>query len=207
MQLIFVDRDPVVCSALRSVMPDADVRHANLDDVPDGDFDVLFAPGNSFGFMDGGFDLAIRNRYPNSEHEIQSIIKTYYYGMLGVGQAFVVPGNNIGKAIAYAPTMRVPEPIVNTDNVYWAFRAALMATRAFAEGLQVRDVDGKPKALREVRVLSSAFGTSAGHMSAVSAAHSMRLAYEHVMRTPEQVEAAHTWRGAYDDHAKIRACR
>lgn len=206
MKLIFVDRDPIVCSALRSVIPQADVRHADLANVPDEDFDVLFTPGNSFGFMDGGFDLAVRNRYPGAEPEIQSIIKQYYYGMLNVGQAFVA-FNNIGKAIAYAPTMRVPEPIVNTDNVYWAFRAALMATRAWAETSQVRHPNGKPKTLSEVRILSSAFGTSAGHMSAVSAAHSMRLAFEHMRRTPEQVEQAHTWRGAYDDHAKIRACR
>lgn len=206
MKLIFVDRDPNVCDSLRNVLPFADVRHADLASIPDEDFDVLFTPGNSFGFMDGGFDLAVRNRYPASEAEIQRIIKQYYYGMLAVGQGFVA-FTNIGKFIAYAPTMRVPEPIVNTDNVYWAFRAAMMATRATAQSLQIRHPDGKAKALDEVRILSSAFGTSAGQVSAVSAAHSMRLAYRHVMRTPEQIEEAHTWRGAYDDHAKIRSCR
>jgi hypothetical protein len=206
MKLILVDRDPIVCAALRSVIPEADVRNTDLANVPDEDFDVLFTPGNSFGFMDGGFDLAVRNRYPGAEPEIQAIIKQFYYGMLAVGQAFVA-FNNIGKAIAYAPTMRVPEPIVNTDNVYWAFRAALMATRAWAETSQVRHPNGKPKPLSEVRILSSAFGTSAGHMSAWHAAHSMRLAFEHMQRTPEQVEQAHTWQGAYNDHVKIRACR
>lgn len=44
-------------------------------------------------------------------------------------------------------------------------------------------------------------------MSALHSPHSMRIAFEHMQRTPEQIEQTHAWRGAYDDHAKIRACR
>ncbi|BDD79786.1 hypothetical protein [Burkholderia phage FLC9] len=205
MKLIFVDHNPGVCVALQSVIPEAEVRCCKLSSVPNKHFDVIFTPGNSFGFMDGGFDLAVRDRFPEVEGKIQQTIKQFYYGALAIGQAFATYTDT--KTVVYAPTMRVPEPIVGTDNVYWAFRAALMATRATIETKQIRNEWGAACTLDDVRVLSSAFGTSAGQVSVVSAAHAMRLAYEHVMRTPEQIEQAHTWRGAYDDHAKIRSLR
>jgi O-acetyl-ADP-ribose deacetylase (regulator of RNase III) len=203
MKFVFVDRDAMACSALKAVMPFADVRNCSLSDVPNKHFDVVFTPGNSYGFMDGGFDLAVRDRFPGVEQEIHGIIKQYYYGMLAVGQAFAVHAGN-QKFVTYAPTMRVPMPIIGTDNVYWAFRAALMATRALVETSQVRNEWGAVAKLDEVRVLSSAFGTSAGQMTHVNAAHHMRLAIEHTMRTPEQVQQAHTWHGGWADHNQIQ---
>jgi O-acetyl-ADP-ribose deacetylase (regulator of RNase III) len=203
MKLILVDRDPTVCAALAAVLPFAEVRNCLLSEIPPDDFDVICTPGNSQGFMDGGFDLAVREYFPWVEQEIQNQIKQFYYGKLAVGQAISVMaccGPQLYKVLAYAPSMRVPESIVGTDNVYWSFRAALLSIRAGVETRILPPVE-------QLRILSPAFGTSAGMMTATNAAHQMRLAFEHATRSPEQVEYAHSWHQAWNDHNQIRSFR
>lgn len=95
-----------------------------------GDFfslktDCIVSPANSFGYMDGGLDLAISNRLGwQTQRNLQKSIIEKHNGELLVGQAELVRTEN--KEIPFcisAPTMRVPSILTNTVNVYLASKA------------------------------------------------------------------------------------
>ena len=95
-----------------------------------GDFfslktDCIVSPANSFGYMDGGLDLAISNRLGwQTQRNLQKSIIENHNGELLVGQAELVRTEN--KEIPFcisAPTMRVPSILTNTVNVYLASKA------------------------------------------------------------------------------------
>src|SRR5687767_1441272 len=91
--------------------------------------DAIVSPANSFGYMDGGIDLAYSQYFGwELQERLKRLLAREYFGELPVGQAVVVPTEH--KSIRWlvsAPTMRVPSSISRTVNVYLAFRAALMA--------------------------------------------------------------------------------
>ncbi|WP_444907583.1 hypothetical protein ACJJIR_05455 [Microbulbifer sp. SSSA008] len=54
--------------------------------------DVMVSPANSFGIVDGGLDLPIRDRLGfQVEDRVQERIKYDFHGELPVGSAVVVP--------------------------------------------------------------------------------------------------------------------
>lgn len=101
--------------------------------------DAIITPGNSYGDMSGTFDLAVRNVLGRQiETKVQQSIRTNYYGELTVGNAFVVPVDNIQVSglwikppfqhVVYAPTMRIPKRIPRgSDAVYSSVLAALQS--------------------------------------------------------------------------------
>jgi O-acetyl-ADP-ribose deacetylase (regulator of RNase III) len=93
------------------------------------DADALVSPANSFGYMDGGLDLAIRNELGlGIEQAVQAAIRERHHGELPVGSAEVVAtGHARWPWLVVAPTMRYPEDVSSTLNAYLAFRAALLA--------------------------------------------------------------------------------
>jgi O-acetyl-ADP-ribose deacetylase (regulator of RNase III) len=153
-------------------------------DILEGSADALLSPANSFGYMDGGIDLAYR-RFLGREIEakLQQSIATEHFGELPVGSALVLETHH--EAFPYlvaAPTMRVPEHIQDSVNVYLAFRAALIAVLAHNAR------DAKP-----IRLLRApALGTGVGRMPLTRAALQMRSAYDSVLGTAQ-------WRS--DPHA------
>lgn len=165
MELLLVDPDPAVAEALATHAPEQGVRVQcrRLEDLPEP-FDCLVAAGNSFGLMDGGVDLAIRDHYPGVEAAVQRAILDQHHGELNVGDAVVVPAPDGSPLIAYAPTMRVPEDIRGTDNVYRAMRAWLVAVH--------RDLEAPPQA-----VACPGLGTGYGRMDPAEAARQMLLAW------------------------------
>jgi O-acetyl-ADP-ribose deacetylase (regulator of RNase III) len=115
---------------------------ADLDgvEVHDGDLfaidaDAMVSPANSFGIMDGGLDLAIRDQLGfEVEKRVQRAIVEQHHGELPVGAAVVVPTDHPRwPYLISAPTMRVPEPAGQTLNAYLAFRAALLAATRVPE--------------------------------------------------------------------------
>ncbi len=97
-----------------------------------GDFknlkcDAIVSPANSFGFMDGGIDLAysLHFGWDMSKH-LQEVIKDRWYGELPVGMAELVPtGNDSIPYLICAPTMRVPLDISDSVNVYMAMNGIM----------------------------------------------------------------------------------
>jgi len=150
--------------------------------------DAILSPANSFGFMDGGIDLAYSHFFGwDLQDRLQECLRREYAGELPVGSAVLIPTKhrNIPYLVS-APTMRVPADVADTVNVYLAFRAALLLA----------------KASKEVRsLLSPALGTGVGGMPLERAARQMHAAYAEVIL--EQAQWRQTARGVLQHHARL----
>lgn len=95
---------------------------------------ALVSPANSFGFMDGGIDLAYTRRFGEGLEKAvrEQIAVRTRFGELLVGQAEAVriPGAaEPTTVLIVAPTMRVPLRITDPVDVYLATRAAVLCAR------------------------------------------------------------------------------
>ncbi|XP_046553882.1 uncharacterized protein LOC124263347 [Haliotis rubra] len=121
-----------------------EISHGDIfKDAPSAD--ALVSPANSFGFMDGGIDMAYSLHFRwQMQERLQNIIRTEKHGELLVGDAIIMPTfeggakedsmdwsmTNEGQPIKWlisAPTMRVPMTVKGTVNAYLAFRAVILA--------------------------------------------------------------------------------
>ncbi|MDG1333824.1 MAG: macro domain-containing protein [Crocinitomicaceae bacterium] len=109
---------------------EADVL-VEFNDLTQVDCDAVVSPANSFGFMDGGVDLPLSNRFGwQLQDFLQGKIKELPERELLVGRSIVLETND--KKVPYlisAPTMRVPMNfnIHTSVNAYLAMKAALIA--------------------------------------------------------------------------------
>ena len=95
-------------------------------DILDMAHTAIVSPANSFGFMDGGIDLAYSNYFgPNVQEGVFWAISTRPEGFLPVGASLMVRTEH--PKIPYlivAPTMKLPGP-VPSQNCYHAMVAVL----------------------------------------------------------------------------------
>lgn len=145
-------------------------------DILEGRCDAVLSPANSFGYMDGGIDLAYRGFFGMElQSRVQAKIRNEFHGEIPVGQAMVVPtGHDTVPYLVAAPTMRVPDKIADTVNVYLAFRAALLAVLA-------HNRESKPSI---ATLRAPALGTGIGAMPFARAARQMHAAYVSVFEDP-----------------------
>jgi O-acetyl-ADP-ribose deacetylase (regulator of RNase III) len=151
--------------------PDIEISCGNILDLQK---DAIVSPANSFGFMDGGIDLAYSRYFGwDLQKRLQKVIREEYYGELLVGRAVILETKN--KEIKYlisAPTMRVPQDISETLNAYLAFRAVLIEIKEFND-----KNDNKIKSL-----LCPGLGTLTGCMSSMTCASQMKKAYDSIFK-------------------------
>ncbi|BDD08464.1 hypothetical protein FUAX_08960 [Fulvitalea axinellae] len=145
---------------------DQDIRiiEGNILEV---EADALVSPGNSFGFMDGGLDLLISQKYGwQVESELKRHIALSELGELLVGQALSVESGS--KIVICAPTMRVPtsEGIPESVNAYLAMKAILI------EGLKNKKIDS---------IAIPGLCTGTGRMSPYNSALQMKVAYDEIV--------------------------
>ncbi|HLP51737.1 MAG TPA: macro domain-containing protein [Chitinophagales bacterium] len=141
----------------------------------EGDITVLecsavVSPANSFGFMDGGLDYALSERFGwDLEKQLQKRIKELPEGELLVGQAMVLEtGDPKILFLISAPTMRIPTNfnIYTSVNAYLAMKAILI------------------KAKNDERITSVAIPglcTGVGSMMPMNAARQMYFAYKEII--------------------------
>jgi O-acetyl-ADP-ribose deacetylase (regulator of RNase III) len=136
--------------------------------------DAIVSPANSFGFMDGGIDLAYSRHFGwNLQKNLQKVIREEYYGELPVGNAVIVETGNPGiKYLISAPTMRVPQDVSKTVNAYLAFRAVLIAVKEFNEknGNKIKSI------------LCPGLGTLTGCIAPEACAIQMKKAYDLILK-------------------------
>lgn len=173
------DCNPAVVDAWAAHFAGVDQVRVQPGDIFQDEADALVSPANSFGFMDGGIDLAFSEQFGwHLQARVQERIRRDFHGELLVGQAFVVPTlDAVWPHLICAPTMRVPADVSGTPNAFLAFRAALLAVQAHnASG-------GSP--IR--RVACPGLGTAIGRMAPDVCARQMRAAYDAAVlgRTPE----------------------
>jgi len=170
-EIILVDVQRELCehwSAAFSDFPTIKVHHGYFQEVKE--FDCLVSPANSFGLMDGGIDLAIRNYFGMKlQYNVQKIIQKEFYGEQPVGTSIIVDTEHDNHPfLAHTPTMRVPADISKTDNVYNAMFAMLRAVSNF----------NKTSKFRIKKVLCPGLGTATGRVPLKEVARQMLIAYK-----------------------------
>lgn len=124
--ITIIDTDPSVFESMRKAFEGTDVAviHGNITEAKTK---ATVSPANSFGFMDGGLDLALRDFFGEDvEREVKLRIRKDRGGELLVGDAMVVPTYHAEIPwLIVAPTMRVPMAVDRTVNAYLAMRAIL----------------------------------------------------------------------------------
>lgn len=106
-----------------------DIKIMNIEVSELDSIDYLVSAGNSYGIMNGGIDLAIRNLIGMElQDRIQwTIISKYRKLFLPVGDNIVVYGNEKYKNIIYAPTMEFPS-LITKDNISNIFFNCLVSS-------------------------------------------------------------------------------
>ena len=170
-KLYLIDSKPELCDKWRQVFSSYPEVEVLTGDYFQQSADAIVSPANSFGIMDGGLDLAIRNELGfQVEKDIQEVILKKYHGEMPIGSAEIINTNhNKWSYLIAAPTMRIPENVAFTLNAYIAFRAILITINSFNES--------KPK--RPIKSLvCSGLGTGIGSMESVKCSAQMRAAYK-----------------------------
>ena len=126
--------------------------------------DCVVSPANSFGLMDGGFDLALTNYFgPELQKTVRHFIREEHCGEQPVGTCLIVEtGNETCPFVAHTPTMRLPSNLAGTDNAYYAMKAMLIET------MRHPDIE---------RVVCTGLGTFYGDLRLDVAADLMAYAY------------------------------
>lgn len=149
------------------------VSHGDIFGPFEKDPDCIVSPANSFGFMDGGIDMAYSEFFGwDLQKRLQEHLRQRHNGILPVGQAVVVPTNHprIPLMIS-APTMTVPMQVCGTINAFLAFRAAILAAQSFNSKAAAHEQE----AIKTI--LCPGLGTAIGRMDFRLAAHQMLVAY------------------------------
>src|ERR1700724_3686869 len=90
-KIFLIDRSQFLVDEWKEQFSDCPAVEAIAGDYFQKPADAIVSPANSFGIMDGGLDLAIRDKLGFSvESKIQAIIVEKYHGELPVGCAEIV---------------------------------------------------------------------------------------------------------------------
>ncbi len=96
-------------------------------DICNIECDAIISPANSFGFMDGGLDYALSEKFGwDLQKRLQKIIGKRPVQELLVGEALIIStGSKDIPWLISAPTMRVPMQVKRSINPYLAMKAIL----------------------------------------------------------------------------------
>jgi O-acetyl-ADP-ribose deacetylase (regulator of RNase III) len=172
--LILRDLNTDVVAAWRTAFADISGVDIAAGSILEASADAIISPANSFGYMDGGVDLAYCRFFGfELQDRLQAHLHEHHFGELPVGSAVVIETRN--PKIPYlisAPTMRVPSSVRRSINVYLAFRAALISAvkhNEVAVGSSIQSL------------AAPGMGTGIGEVSPSRAARHMRIAYDSIV--------------------------
>lgn len=168
--VLLVDRHPSMANAWRQCFAGDATFEVVEDDYFARPADAMVSPANSFGIMDGGLDLAIRNTLGGDiQRVVHRVVLDKHHGEMPVGQAEIVATSNAKwPYLVVAPTMRVPESVARTAHAYLAFRATLLAVQRFNREAGENKIKS---------VVCPGLGTGIGAMDFTRCAVQMRMAY------------------------------
>ena len=180
-KLYLIDSKSELCDKWRQVFSSYPEVEVLTGDYFQQSADAIVSPANSFGIMDGGLDLAIRNELGfQVEAGIQEVILSKYHGEMPIGNAEIINTNHDRWSyMIAAPTMRIPENIAFTLNAYIAFRAILIAINRFNEHNLSKPINS---------LVCSGLGTGIGSMEPVKCAAQMRAAYK-LIKEPARISS------------------
>ena len=181
MKIILSDINPAITDAYAKFCGDLKFVEINEESILDLSCDAVVSPANSYGFMDGGIDMAYSQFFGwGVQERLQYKILNSHHGELLVGQAEIVETNDqqIPFLIA-APTMRVPMRLENTVNIYLAARAVflLIMHGVFDSG----SFKGEAISKHIQKVAFPGLGTGVGLANPNTCAKQMRTAIDDVV--------------------------
>ncbi len=190
-KLILVDPNPRLCDAWHdrfAEFSNVQVVNGYFEQLPE--FDCMVSAANSFGLMDGGVDAAITAFFGQAlMNRVQQRILDEYLGEQLVGTSMIVETDNDKHPfIAHTPTMRVPKVIAQTDNVYSAMWAMLLAVYRHNQ-----------TADRKINIVACpGLGTATGRVPYNKAAYEMAAAYHNYLNRPSKLEWHYVVRRDFD---------
>lgn len=189
MQIILIDKNPTMCKAWDFYFNEyEDVQIMNDTFEHLNSVDCMTSAANSFGIMDGGIDLYLSQYFGwDLMKKVQKRIIDDFCGEQPVGTSIIVEtGHGNIPYLAHTPTMRVPNYIDKTDNVYKAMWGLLTEIHRFNKRSN-RSID---------TVAVCGLGTGVGKMPFGEAARQMYIAYKHYLNIPTYI--------GWDHAAKIQ---
>ncbi|MBC8141175.1 MAG: macro domain-containing protein [Armatimonadetes bacterium] len=177
MNIVLCAVEPPLADAWEAFCGDLPFVRVHRGSIFDVDCDAMVSPANSFGFMDGGIDLAYSHYFGwHVESRLKRAIKEKHHGELVVGTAEIVETDHPKiPFVISAPTMRLPMVLRDTLNPYLAARAALILVkhRLFSDGTPIAD------AVKTVAF--PGLGTGVGQVRPEFCARQMRVAMDAVI--------------------------
>lgn len=149
--------------------------------------ECVVSPANSYGLMDGGYDLAISDWFGfDLMKKVQSYIVNKYFGEQPVGTSFIIDTEVGDIKLIHTPTMRVPSAIVDPMVVYHCMRSTLILARR-------NDIKS---------IVIPAFGGSCGSVPANDVAYLMFMAYSQIFDPPCKLgwDYAERWRSDWEKY-------
>lgn len=150
------------------------------DFMDNNDVSCIVSPGNAYGLMDGGYDLAISEWFGwELMRTVQSVILKRYRGEQPVGTSIIVDTGIKDIKLIHTPTMRVPSRIIDASIVYQCMRTCLIT--AIDNSIQ--------------SIVIPAFGGGCGAVPASLIGSLMYNAYAQIMNPPSELnwEYAKHW--------------
>lgn len=134
--------------------------------------ECIVSPANSYGIMDGGYDLAITEYFGEElMKKVQKYIIRNYYGEQPVGTSFIIETGVKNIKLIHTPTMRIPAKIKEPMVVYQAMRTTLMTA-----------LENNIKS-----IVIPAFGGCCGDMNPQELCELMHEGYRQIMNPPEKL--------------------
>ena len=146
--------------------------------------ECVVSPANSFGIMDGGFDLALTEYYGTQLQErVQKYIIDNYFGEQPVGTSFIIETNKDNQYLIHTPTMRLPNKIKDKQVIYQAMRTTL--------------IEAKKNNIKSIVI--PMFGGSTGICHPNEIAKLMRLAYDQINDVPNNMDWDYAYKREIDE--------
>ena len=143
--------------------------------------DCVVSPANSYGLMDGGYDLAITEWFGEGlPMRVREKILCEFFGEQPVGTSIIVDTDRDGVKLIHTPSMRYPEKIRDPLVVYTCMRTCLIC--AMQNGIR--------------SIVIPAFGGLTGCLTPKTVAEMMRRAYDQLADPPKYI----SWRYAQSVH-------
>ncbi len=162
----------VVCDDFRHFMDTTDVK-------------CVVSPANSYGLMDGGYDLAISEWFGwNLMKKVQQYIMEHFRGEQPVGTSFIINTGVKDIKLIHTPTMRFPSSIKDPMVIYHCMRSSLLMALNNA-------VDS---------IVFPAFGGGCGAVGYQTIAEMMFQAYEQITNPPPEItwDYANRWKPEWE---------
>ena len=154
--------------------PDVEVVNEDLEGfLSRQKVDCVVSPANSYGLMDGGFDLALSEYFGwGLQERVQEYIVKNFKGEQPVATSFIIDTGKDDIKLIHTPTMRRPFAVKDPMIVYQCTRTSLMC--ALENNIE--------------SIVLPAFCGEWGNVSYKVIARLMYEAYKQVMNPPSQID-------------------